>query len=94
MILRPYQAEALDALWRYLRCADGNPALVLPTGAGKSPLNGQKGKRSAKAKLSDAQAEVIRNEYAAGGISHAALAVKHGASKRTVGRIIQGKTYV
>lgn len=38
MQLRPYQTEALDALWRYLRCADGNPAIVLPTGAGKSPL--------------------------------------------------------
>lgn len=38
MILRNYQQEALDTLWRYLRHADGNPALVLPTGAGKSPL--------------------------------------------------------
>lgn len=40
MILRPYQQSALDALWAYLRAADGNPALVLPTGAGKSPLMG------------------------------------------------------
>lgn len=38
MILRPYQQLALDCLWAYLRAADGNPALVLPTGAGKSPL--------------------------------------------------------
>ncbi|MBO9717477.1 MAG: DEAD/DEAH box helicase family protein [Pseudoxanthomonas sp.] len=38
MELRPYQAQALETLWRYLRNADGNPALVLPTGAGKSPL--------------------------------------------------------
>lgn len=38
MRLRPYQQEAVDALWRYLRNRDGNPALVLPTGAGKSPL--------------------------------------------------------
>lgn len=38
MILHPYQSAALDTLWRYLRHADGNPALVLPTGAGKSPL--------------------------------------------------------
>lgn len=36
--LRPYQQEALDTLWRYLAARDGNPALVLPTGAGKSPL--------------------------------------------------------
>lgn len=35
MILRPYQQEALDTLWRYLAERDGNPALVLPTGAGK-----------------------------------------------------------
>jgi DNA repair protein RadD len=38
MQLRAYQQAALSALWDYLRCADGNPALVLPTGAGKSPL--------------------------------------------------------
>lgn len=38
MQLRPYQQLALDCLWAYLRAAEGNPALVLPTGAGKSPL--------------------------------------------------------
>ena len=38
MQLRPYQREALDACWHYLLTRDGNPALVLPTGAGKSPL--------------------------------------------------------
>lgn len=38
MQLRPYQQEALDACWTYLRNREGNPALVLPTGAGKSPL--------------------------------------------------------
>lgn len=38
MILRPYQSEALEACWDFLRLCDGNPALVLPTGAGKSPL--------------------------------------------------------
>lgn len=37
-VLRPYQQLALDTLWDYIRHADGNPALVLPTGAGKSPL--------------------------------------------------------
>lgn len=36
--LRTYQQDALDTLWRYLAARDGNPALVLPTGAGKSPL--------------------------------------------------------
>lgn len=38
MVLRPYQTHALNACWDYLRERDGNPALVLPTGAGKSPL--------------------------------------------------------
>jgi len=36
--LRPYQQQAIDALWAYLPVSEGNPALVLPTGAGKSPL--------------------------------------------------------
>lgn len=36
--LRPYQSDALATLWDYLRHREGNPALVLPTGAGKSPL--------------------------------------------------------
>lgn len=38
MKLRPYQQAALDTLWQYLRTNEGNPAIVLPTGAGKSPL--------------------------------------------------------
>ena len=38
MQLRPYQSAALAACWDYLRTMPGNPALVLPTGAGKSPL--------------------------------------------------------
>lgn len=38
MILRPYQAAAKEALWDYIRHNDGNPMIVLPTGAGKSPL--------------------------------------------------------
>ena len=38
MQLRPYQSNALAALWSFLRYREGNPALVLPTGAGKSPL--------------------------------------------------------
>jgi len=36
--LRDYQLAARDTLWRYLANREGNPALVLPTGAGKSPL--------------------------------------------------------
>ncbi|NLA67195.1 MAG: DEAD/DEAH box helicase [Gammaproteobacteria bacterium] len=38
MQLRDYQTAALEACWDYLRARPGNPALVLPTGAGKSPL--------------------------------------------------------
>jgi DNA repair protein RadD len=38
MELRPYQSQALEACWDFLRHREGNPALVLPTGAGKSPL--------------------------------------------------------
>lgn len=34
--LRPYQRAAIDALYKYFRTKDGNPLLVLPTGAGKS----------------------------------------------------------
>lgn len=34
--LRPYQRESIDLLWEYMRKFDGNPCVVLPTGAGKS----------------------------------------------------------
>lgn len=34
--LRPYQQEAIGALNEYLRASAGNPAIVLPTGSGKS----------------------------------------------------------
>lgn len=34
--LRPYQRAAVDATWNYLRNRDGNPCIVLPTGAGKT----------------------------------------------------------
>ncbi len=36
MQLRPYQQEAVDAVYRYLRERDDNPCVVLPTGSGKS----------------------------------------------------------
>lgn len=39
--LRPYQREAVEAVYRYLREHDDNPACVLPTGAGKSVVLGQ-----------------------------------------------------
>jgi len=34
--LRPYQTEAIDAIYSYFMGADGNPLIVLPTGTGKS----------------------------------------------------------
>ena len=38
MELRPYQREAVEAVWRHLRERDDNPVCVLPTAAGKSHL--------------------------------------------------------
>ncbi|MFU8817405.1 MAG: DEAD/DEAH box helicase [Pseudomonadales bacterium] len=38
MILRPYQRAAVDALYAYFAEKNGNPLLVLPTGAGKSVI--------------------------------------------------------
>lgn len=38
MKLRPYQEEARDALWNHFSTKATNPAIVLPTGSGKSPL--------------------------------------------------------
>lgn len=37
MILRPYQRASIDAVWQFLANRDGNPAVVIPTGGGKSP---------------------------------------------------------
>ncbi len=34
--LRPYQREAVDAVWQHLRKHDDNPCVVIPTGGGKS----------------------------------------------------------
>ncbi|MBN2293008.1 MAG: DEAD/DEAH box helicase family protein, partial [Pirellulales bacterium] len=34
--LRPYQQEAVDAVYRHLRQRDDNPCIVLPTGTGKA----------------------------------------------------------
>ncbi|RQS39791.1 DEAD/DEAH box helicase [Burkholderia sp. Bp8990] len=36
MKLRPYQKEAVDALFAYFETKEGNPLVVLPTGTGKS----------------------------------------------------------
>ena len=39
--LRPYQQEAVDAVYEHLRQRDDNPCVVLPTGTGKSLVLGQ-----------------------------------------------------
>lgn len=36
MKLRPYQREAIDAVWTWMRANAGNPCVVLPTGSGKT----------------------------------------------------------
>ena len=36
--LRPYQKEAVEAVYRYLRRHDDNPVVVIPTGGGKTPV--------------------------------------------------------
>ncbi|MBT6156631.1 MAG: DEAD/DEAH box helicase [Planctomycetaceae bacterium] len=36
--LRPYQTEAVQAVYRHLRERDDNPVVVLPTGSGKTPV--------------------------------------------------------
>ncbi len=38
MTPRPYQSECLGAIDSYLREREGNPCVVLPTGAGKTPV--------------------------------------------------------
>lgn len=38
MDLRPYQTEAVNALWAHIAKSETNPCLVLPTGAGKTHL--------------------------------------------------------
>lgn len=38
MQLRPYQQEAVEALYRYLREHDDNPCVVIPTAGGKTPV--------------------------------------------------------
>jgi len=39
--LRPYQQDAVNACYKYLREHNGNPAIVCPTGAGKSVILAQ-----------------------------------------------------
>ncbi len=38
MNLRPYQSEAVAAVYEHLRTRDDNPCVVIPTGGGKTPV--------------------------------------------------------
>jgi len=38
LTLRPYQREAVDAVYRHLRQRDDHPCVVIPTGGGKTPV--------------------------------------------------------
>ena len=49
MILRPYQTTAIDCAWNWMRSNTGNPAIVIPTGGGKSPVMGAMARQVAEA---------------------------------------------
>ena len=38
LTLRPYQHEAVAAVYQHLRERDDNPCVVIPTGGGKTPV--------------------------------------------------------
>ena len=38
LTLRPYQQNAVDAVYHHLRERDDNPVVVIPTGGGKTPV--------------------------------------------------------
>jgi hypothetical protein len=52
------------------------------------------GKRSPNAMLSESDAASIREDYAKGGVSWATLSKNYGISKRSIGRIVNGESYV
>lgn len=61
---------------------------------GRMQRNYWTGKRSPNARLSDESANSIRAEYQAGGVSWETLGRKYQVSKKTVGRIVRGESYV
>ena len=48
----------------------------------------------AKRKFTLEEAEAIRKEYSAGGISQTKLAEKHNVSQPIINMILRGKTYI
>lgn len=61
---------------------------------GRMQRNYWVGKRSPNAKLNDTQISDIRSEYKKGGISWQSLAKKYNTNKRSIGRIVNGESYV
>lgn len=61
---------------------------------GRMPDNYWKGKRSPNARLSDSEVFEIRQIYAMGQASLADLGLRFCISKRSIGRIVNGDTYV
>lgn len=55
---------------------------------------GLRGECNGRSKLTWARAEELRQRYAAGGITHRALARELGVAKSTVGRVVRGATWV
>lgn len=49
MQLRPYQQTAINCAWQWMRTNTGNPAIVIPTGGGKSPIMGAMARQVAEA---------------------------------------------
>lgn len=49
MQLRTYQQTAIDCAWQWMRHNEGNPAIVIPTGGGKSPVMGAMARQVAEA---------------------------------------------
>lgn len=62
--------------------------------AGRMQRDYWAGRRGANAVLSDEDAAEIRRRYAAGQVSWNALGNEYGISKRSIGRIIRGESYV
>lgn len=57
-------------------------------------LKNDRGEKSSRAKLTNAQAEEIRKSYGQGGISQAALGRLYEVSRQTVSMIIRYKKYI
>lgn len=68
--------------------------LLLGTIADNNADKANKGRsRSGKQKLTEGQVRAIRDRYAAGGASHASLALEHGVSKAAVSALLAGRSW-